>query len=254
MAPKQQRLFQRREAVGLTRTSVAQRHSAQAELWLGRAEFDELIRPPRAGTVEVSRPDVKTTTTPVLTTAGPCGLAGSDVRAPAQSQVPQRTVLTRIPPRSADLPRRQGRSRRFTRFAAAGALALVGGAASVPLITSHNGSITATAVGNPAPAAPVVAIPAPDPNTPFGGDPNAAPIAAPSKPADGPTPPAAAVHAPQTVRSTIRSRPPATMMAPPARRAPAIPPEAYAAWSRLAALSARDQDRTHFRSEAPPHP
>ncbi|MGH3779894.1 MAG: hypothetical protein ACRDRO_04475 [Pseudonocardiaceae bacterium] len=255
---QQQRLSQRREAVALTRKSLAQRHSDQAEMWLGRTEFEELIRPPLARTVEALRSDIEIIPTPVPATAEARGLAGCDVRAPAQTEVPKRPVpqrMTTIPPGSAEVRGRQGAPWRFTRFAAAGLLALVGGAASVPLMTSHSGSITGVAVGNPAPAAPGAAIPAADlGSNPHGENSSGAPVAAPN---DDPVPSSSAAvrtPQPQTIRNASRSRPPVIRTARPAPRAPAIPPDAYAAWSRLAELSASNQDGTRFRPEAAPRP
>lgn len=241
---QQQQLSPRREAVTLTRKSVAQRHSDQAEMWLDRTAFEELIHPPLAETVETlrseskTRVDLKATVTPVPTTVEVSELSDAA-----------------IPPGSADVPERRRAPRRFTRFAAAGILALVGGAASVPLITAHSGSIATTAVRNPAPVAPVAAIPAPDPgDSPPSEKLNAAPVAAPNTPAEGTAPSGVApVRTPQTVRSTSRSRPPTTMMTSPAPRTPAIPPEAYAVWSRMAELSANDQARTRFHRDAAPH-
>lgn len=258
---QQQRLSQRREAVGLTRKPLTPCHHdpiVQAEMWLGRDEFEELIRPPVTRTVETSRSDIETTSTPVPTTTDTRGLASSDVRAPAQTEVSKRPVLRRpsrptLPPESAGNRGRQGASRRFTRVAAAGLLALIGGAASVPLIAPHRGSIAGVAVGNPAPAAPVAAVPESDP----GGIPHdvgagGAPVATPNNPAGGPAPSsAAAVRTPQTIRSTSQSRPPAIRTSPPAQPAPAIPADAYAAWSQLAELSARHQDRHGFRPGPP---
>lgn len=250
MALNQQRLSQRREAVGLTRKSLAQRHRDQTEVWLGRAEFEELIRPPLARTVEASRSDIKTTAVPVPTTVESRGLAGSDVRAPTLTQVPQRPSRTTVAPGSADV--RERAPRRFTRFAAAGVLALVGGAASVPLLTSHSGSSATTTVENPAPVAAIPALKVG--NGPHGEDSTGAPVAAPDKSADSPAPAAAAaVRTPQSVRSTSRSRPAGSLRAQPAPRAPEIPPEVYAAWSRMAALGAGDQDRSRLRPAASPH-
>ena len=94
---QQQRLFQRREAVALARKSLAQRHSDQAEVWLDRTEFQELIRPPLDGVVEVlgsdlkTRSDLKTTVTPIPTTVEAPGLAGSRVHTPAWTQAPRLT-------------------------------------------------------------------------------------------------------------------------------------------------------------------
>jgi hypothetical protein len=255
MALRQQQLLSpRREAAALTRRSLAQRHSHQAEVWLDRAEFKELIRPPLAGIVEAVRSDTKSTVTPIPMTAETPGLAGSDVRPPVPIQVTPRPSLTTLPPRSADPPRRQGAPRRFTRFAAAGILALVGGGASVPLMTPHHGSIASVTVGSPAPTAPVAVVPEPDlAGIPPGDDSSGASVAAPNKPADGARPAAATVRTPQTARSTSRSRPPVIMTPRPAPRTPAIPADAYAAWSRLAELSGSDQGRPRVRPDTPPH-
>jgi hypothetical protein len=111
MALSQQQLLPpRREAAALARRSVAQRHSDQAEMWLGRAEFKELIHPPLAGTIEALRSDIKTTARPVQTPAEARGPAGADVRPPAPIQVPQPPFVTtsrQDPPMS-----RTGRVRR----------------------------------------------------------------------------------------------------------------------------------------------
>jgi len=255
MALRQQQLLSpRRDAAAPARRSVAQRHSDQAEVWLGRAEFKELIRPPLTGTVEALRSDIKTTATPVPTPAEARVLASPDVRPPAPIQVPQRPSVTTIPPGSAHVPHRQPAPRRFTRFAAAGILALVGGAASVPLMTPHRGSIASVTVGSPAPTAPVAAVPEPDlVGIPRDDYSSGASVAAPDKPADGAPPATAAVRTSQTTRSTSRSRPPAIMTPRPAPRTPTIPAEAYAAWSRLPELSASDQGRTRVRPDTPPH-
>jgi hypothetical protein len=296
----------------------------QSEVWLGRAEFENLIRPQVAETVEawrsagvvpadldarllvgrssrmplvaqpvsaesghpvvvdadpqaaialgaalsgfaadLARPvDIDTagadvgpdTQAPI--TGGAGGFAGSDVPEPAQTQVPDRPSLTAIPldVEPADVQGRRGRSRRFTGLAAAGVLALVG-AASVPLIMSHRGSIPPDAAGNPAPAARVAAIPAPN----AGGssdisrrseDSTRAPAAAPNEPADGSAPSVAAAvpvhHTRGNNRITSRPKSPASVMTPSSPRTPAISAEAYA-WSQTAERSANDQSRTRLR-------
>jgi hypothetical protein len=253
---QQQQLSLRREAIALTRKSVAQRHSDQAEMWLDRTAFEELIRPPLAGTVEALRSDFKTTVTPVPTAVEAPRLASSQVHAPAQTQVLRRLPMATVSPGPTDFKERRRAPRRFTRLAAAGILALVGGAASVPLITSHSGTIATTAVRNPAPVAPLAAIPAPDlGNSPHSENLSLAPVAAPNTPAEGTAPSAVApVRTPQTVRSTSTSRssPPTTMRTTPAPQTPAIPAEAYAAWSRMAELSGNDQPRTRFHRDGAP--
>lgn len=260
---QQQGSSQRREAVPLTRKSVAQRHSDRAERWLDRTEFEELIRPPLAGTAEASpsdlktRSDLKTTVTPVPTTVGASGLTGSQVHTPAQIEVPRRLSLATILPESIDAQERRRAPRRFTRLAAAGILALAGGAASVPLMTSHSGSIATTNVERLAPVAPVAAIPTPSiADSPHTENISPAPVAAPNTPAEGTARSATApVRIHQTVRSTItnRPRPPTTMMTSPPPQTPEIPAEAYAAWSRMAELSGNDQARNHFRRDFGPH-
>ncbi len=344
MAPRRQRLSQRRKAVGLTQESLAQRlgvdrstvvrweagdteplpsirpevaralqvstdqlaellsesenagttralsadaevttpmllPKVQSEVWLDRAEFEDLIRPQAAEAVEPLRAargstlsglqaditlpaSVKTVglgigpDTPVTTTVGAGGFAGSDVPAPPRSDVPDLSSVTTIPLNLplADVQWRRAGSRRFKRFAAAGLFALVG-AASVPFITSDHGSIPTAAAGHPAPAAPVAAIPAPDPgssdNRPPSEDSTGAPAAALDKPADGLAPAgAAAVPTPKTTRSgnrtTSRAEPPAAMKPSPPPRTPAIPAEADA-WARVAELSGSDQGRTRLR-------
>lgn len=257
---QQQRLFQRREAVALARKSLAQRHSDQAEVWLDRTEFQELIRPPLDGVVEVlgsdlkTRSDLKTTVTPIPTTVEAPGLAGSRVHTPAWTQAPRWPSTATISSGSTDVQERQRAPRRFTRFAAAGILVLVGGTASVPLITPHSATMATTTVGQPPPIAPVAAIPAPDlDSSPPSENLSAAPAAPPNTPAEGPAPSAAAaLRTPQTVRSTSRPRTPTTMMTSPAPRKPAIPDEAYAAWSRMAELSGNDEAMTRLRRDGAP--
>jgi molecular chaperone DnaK len=304
----------------------------QSEVWLGRAEFENLIRPRVAETVEalrsagvvpedldarllvgrssrvppvaqpvstepgrqvvvdadpqaaiplgaalsglaadIARPaDIDTAGAdvepdePVPTTGGAGGFAGSDIPEPAQTQVPHRPSLTAIPldVEPADVQWRRGRSRRFTRFAAAGVLALVGGAASVPLITSHSGSIPPAAAGNPAPEAPAAVIPAPNADgsndiSRRSEDSTGAPAAAPNEPADGSAPSVAAAvpvrHIWSDNRITSRSKSPASMMTPSPPHTPAIPAEAYA-WSQMAEHSASDQSRTRLHPEPSQHP
>jgi hypothetical protein len=151
----------------------------------------------------------------------------------------------------------KARSRRFTRFAAAGVLALVlaGGAASVPFITSRSGPLVPAATGTPAPKPGSNDNPRGEDST---GAAHTTPDAASNKPADGPAPPAAAAGpAPHTTRSgnwtTSQSKPPASVTAPAPPRTPAIPAKVYA-WFRAAELSARNQRRTHLRPEPPSRP
>jgi hypothetical protein len=311
MASRRQRLSQRRKAaMGLTHESLAQRQgvelstvvqvcqpenpdttralpldtgvttsapsAVQSEVWLGRAEFEDLIRPRVAETVEAVQ----------YTGAGPedleeMPLAGRPSRVPllaqpgsaepghpaavpepAHTPVPHQPSLTTIPldVEPANNQRLRGRSQRFTRFAAAGVLALVGGAASVPLITSSpSGPIHPAATGNPA---PVAAIPAPDPGTDASprspdsiGPVDTAPAVAPTKPAESPAAPtrAAAVPTPHTAWTASRSAPPAATTTRPPPRPPAIPAEAPAR-SHPDRFSVSDQHRTPPRPEPPPRP
>lgn len=184
---------------------------------------------------------------PTPITAGASGFAGSSGPASAHADVPDLSSMTTIPLNIplAGVQRRPDRSRRFKRFAAAGVLALVGGAASVSFLTS-NSPIPAATVGNPAPAAPVAAIPAPS-----GNDFTGAPAAAPNQPADAP---AASVSTPtQTTRSSSRSKSPAAKMPPPRPHTPPIPAEAYE-WSQLAERSASDQRMPRLNSGISPRP
>jgi hypothetical protein len=178
--------------------------------------------------------------TPILVGVG--GFAGFRVPLPVQSDVSDLSSVTTMPLnlRLTDVQRRPDRSQPFKRFAAAGLLALVGSAASMSLLTANNGPIPPATVGNAAPAAPVAAIPAPDPSSSneFAG----APAAAPNKAADAS---AASVPTPHPARSTNRSKPAASKMTSPRPRTPAIPAEAYA-WSQMAELSRSDQSRHAF--------
>ncbi|MGH3971723.1 MAG: hypothetical protein ACRDS9_00120 [Pseudonocardiaceae bacterium] len=176
------------------------------------------------------------------------GVGGSCIPLPAQADVSDLSFVTTVPLNLplTDVQRRPDRSQRFKRFAAAGVLALVGSAASVSLLTSNNGPTPAATVGNPVPAAPVAAIPAPDP----GSSNELAGAPALNKPADAP---AASVSARHTARSASRSKSAVSTMTSPRPRTPAMPAEAYA-WSQMAELSGMDQSRAHLRSELPPAP
>ncbi|MGH3962183.1 MAG: helix-turn-helix domain-containing protein [Pseudonocardiaceae bacterium] len=220
----------------------------QSKVRPGQVELEDLI-PQVAGTVEALRRALRSTS-----------VVPEDRHAMllAQTEAPHRPSLTAIPldAEPADV-QRPASSRRFNRFAAAGALALAfAGAASVPFITSHSSPSPPAASGTPAPS-------------PGSGNDNprskeitagvhSAPAAAPIKPADGPVPPeTAAVPASHTIRSdhrtTSRSKPRASPTTPALPRSPAIPAEA-SAWSHKAALSASDQRSTRLRPEALPRP
>lgn len=272
----------------LGRQRLSQRREAQSEVWLGRAEFEDLIRPQVAEAVEALRcagvgpgdldgrapvgrsSRVPLVAQPVSAELGrPVAVDPRDAIAlgPALSGLPAdivhpadiRPSLTTVPLylEPADVQWRRARSQRF---AVAGVLALVVGAASVPLITSHSGSIHSAAAENPAPA---VAIPAPgtsNDNSPRSTDSTGAVHTAPppSTPADGPAPQgAAAVPTPHTTRSdnrtASRSKPPAAMVTRPPQRTSAGSAEAYMR-SQAAAFSANDQHRTRRHREPPQHP
>lgn len=223
MALERQRLSQRRKVVGLSQESPKDR----SEMWLDRAEFENLFRPQVADPVEAMQSDPQGDANTAAAFLGP-GVPGPS----------------------------RGKSRRFIRLAAAGILALVGGTASVPLMTSPRGSVAPAAVDNPAPVGPVTANPAPDPDSASRDEKaTAAPTVLANRPAVGPaSSPVATGGAAHTIRSTSRSKPPVTMKTPPAAQTPAIPADAYEWWSRMAALSGRDQGRTPFRPDAAPRP
>ena len=178
------------------------------------------------------------------------GFAGSRVPEPGPADVADFSSVTTVPLNIpfTDVRRRPDRPPGFKRFAAAGVLALIGSAAYVSLLTPDNGLIPPATAGNPAPAAPVAAIPAPDPGS--SNEFTGALPAARNKPANAP---AASVSKPHTARSTNRSKPAASKITSPRPRTPAIPAEAYA-WSQMAELSGSDQSRSRLRSELPPGP
>jgi transcriptional regulator with XRE-family HTH domain len=192
-------------------------------------------------------PDTPVPTTATTATArSAAGFSGSDVfedvPESAQTEVLPRPSLTTtlLDQHRAEVRWRHARSRRFKRFAAVSALALalIGGAASVPFIVAHRGSIPPDAAGTPAPAAPVAVIPVPSPgsgNSPRGEDspedstgavhgPPAnvmpPPVAIPSSPepdhsADDTTAtPAAVVFIPRTIDHGATSRRSPTSAAP----------------------------------------
>ncbi len=198
--------------------------------------------------------------TPVLATVGAGVSAGSEVREPAQTEVPHgpsRPVIA-LDVEPADVPWRGARAWRFKRFAAAGVLALAGGAAFVLLVTSHSGSVPSATAATPAPD------PANSNDNNLRSEASAeavrtTPGAAPSTPADGLAPPApTAVPAPHTDRATStnrttsRSKPRAARRTPPPRT-PEIPAEAYV-WPGIPGLSPSDRRGTRLRPEFPPWP
>ncbi|MGH4012327.1 MAG: helix-turn-helix domain-containing protein [Pseudonocardiaceae bacterium] len=220
----------------------------QPKVQPGLVELEDLI-PQLAGTIEALRRALRS-----------AGVAPEDLNAMliAQTEVSHRPSLTAIPldVEPAGIQRAQGRSRRFTRLAAAGALALTfaAGSTSAPFITSYGGLSPSATAGNPAAAIPVGTPPVSEPGSLNGStrgikDPTtavpAAPATAPMKPAGDPaTPEAAVVPAPHTTQAASdsptasRSKPHASTT-PALPRTPAIPAEA-ATWSHKAALSASD--------------
>jgi molecular chaperone DnaK len=171
---------------------------------------------------------------PVPTAVGALSAAGftgpdvptSDVPAPTRVEIPNRPVLTAIVP---NVEWRRARSLRFKRLAAAGLLAIVlaGGAASVPLMTSHSGPIPPADAGTPTPGPPMITTPTPNagndngpPSADTSGVVGRAP-AAPNEPGGGAKPGTVVVPAPQTTRATSESwttswsNPPVFTTAPP---------------------------------------
>ena len=197
---------------------------------------------------------------------------------PLPPEVPDLSSVTTIPLNVAlaDLPRRRVRGQHLERFAAAGVLAalLLGAAASAPLIMSqHRAEPPAAAegvAGNPAPAVPPITIPKPDPGSSHGGvqahkdlpdDSEAAPAAASAgantpagklTPSRGTDLPASRTMRPVT-GGAGRSAPPAEKPVPAPQRSDRIPPEVYP-WYEMAADSASDSSRAHFRPGPPAYP
>jgi hypothetical protein len=172
--------------------------------------------------------------------------------------------LDDLQPAATESPNRPSpnRSRRGTRWAAAGVLGAVvlGGAVSVPLLTSGAGA-PRVAAEKAAPASPAVVIPAPDPVSSPGGESSEAvqpaPVAAPKPPAavaDRSEPTAAPVS--HSARSDSR-----TITRPKLDGTPTMPtPEsqaamddAYMRWSQEAAMyGARNPHWTQFGPESAP--
>jgi transcriptional regulator with XRE-family HTH domain len=157
--------------------SVAPDADPQATVTLGAIPSELPVDTARPAHIDAVGEDIgPDTDTPVPTTAtarSAAGFAGSDVledvSEPAQTEVLPRPSLTTtlLDQHRAEVRWRHARSRRFKRFAAVSALALtlIGGAASVPFIVFHRGSIPPAAAGTPAPAAPVAVIPVPSPGS-----------------------------------------------------------------------------------------
>jgi molecular chaperone DnaK len=105
---------------------------------------------------------------PVPTTVGVTSDAGFDVPKPATTQLPP--WVSAAPPEAEafDVEPRRSKSPRFTKYAAAGLLALVlaGGVVAVPLLTSHREPVSEPAAVTPAPPTPVRSVPVSQPPAP----------------------------------------------------------------------------------------
>jgi molecular chaperone DnaK len=104
----------------------------------------------------------------VPTAVGITSVAGADVPEPATTQLPPWVTATPSDVEPSDVQPRQSRSPQFTKYAAAGLLALVlaGGAVAVPLLTSHREPISEPAAVTPAPPTPVRSVPVSQPPAP----------------------------------------------------------------------------------------
>lgn len=246
-------------------------HLVQSEVWLGRTEFENLIRQrgpeavearrhPAIGTktIEVrplvSRPSRVSSVAPLFaplpTTVEDDGLIRLDGLEPAQVEAANRTSATR--------------SRRFPRWATAGVLglAVAGSAVAVPSLTSDGGAAKVTA-RNAAPAKPVPAIPSPGPGQAHSSEPIEAgqmAVAAPNPSED-----MTVRSAPDSVPTSHRARsdnrtttPPKhsdwATTPPPANRMAAEEIEKW--WSQAVAAygGPRNPRWTHSSPESPPWP
>jgi len=244
----------------------------QSEVWLGRAEFEDMISQrepeaalyPAAGTTTIEdRPLIGRSTraaavaplfSPVADTAEDDGLIRIDDLEPADAETSNRPSPVK--------------PRRYPRWAAAGVigLALVGGAASVPLLTSQS-EPTRVAAKSTAPSSPETVISVSGPSDNHGDaaieTESIAPVAASNRPAE------ASVRSEQAaaadVAAVAASRPaqhdnrPA---APPKRAASAPTPpqasqqaaieEAFKWWSEAAKAGAKNPRWTHVEQQSPP--
>lgn len=248
-----------------------------------------LAEPPQPTPSTVSTPPVLAAASGVAAASGAATSAASpeDPDSPGPPPAPEvldLSSVTTIPLNVAlaDLPRRRLRAQHLERFAAAGVLAalLLGAAASAPLIMSeHRAEPPASAEGadgNPVPAAPPITPPKPDPGASHGGVqshkdlPDASEAAsagtsagtssstgANTSPGKLGTSRGSDLPAARTVRpvtgGTGRSAPPAEKPVPAQQRSDQIPPEVYP-WYDMAAHSASDSSRAHFRPGPPPYP
>lgn len=239
----------------------------QSELWLGRTEFEDLIR--QRGPETTEAPQYPATGTKAIEVRP---LVGRSTRvspvAPLFSPVPaivEDDGLIRLdglePARASDRPS-AARSRRVPRWAAAGlvGLAIAGSAVSVLLLTSH-GEAAKVNSRNPAPATSVPAAPSPSPGDARSSEPIEAgeiAVAAPKPPEEMTVRSApASVPKSHTARTDNRT----TVAAKHADSAPTPPPagqlavdEAYKWWSQAADYGAKNPRWTHLSPESPPWP
>lgn len=239
----------------------------QSELWLGRTEFEDLIRQRGPETAEARR--CAGTRTKAIEVRP---LVGRPSRvspvAPLFSPVPaiaEDEGLIRLdglePARASDRPS-AARSRRVPRWAAAGlvGLAIAGSAVSVFLLASH-GEVSKVVAKNPAPAKAVPAIPSPS----RGDDSSSEPIEAGQMAAGAPTPSEEATvrsapasvpesHTARSARSDNRTTTPPkhadSATTPPPAGQLALD-EAYNWWSQAAAYSAKNPRWAHLTPESP---
>lgn len=160
----------------------------------GGPEFDDLVHPQIAETVEALRRALRS-----------AGVSAEDLA--AMLLIGGSSAPPTIPPdaEAADLQRRRAGSGRRKRLAAVGLFVLAFPAAwlSAPFVVSHGGPNPQAGVGTSQSAAPVVAIPAPNPRR----NPGRADAAADTAPIATPAPPAtAAAPVSQTTRATGTSR------------------------------------------------
>jgi hypothetical protein len=243
----------------------------QSEVWLGRAEFEDMINQrepeaapyPAAGTTTIEdRPLIGRSTraagvaplfSPVAATAEDDGLIRIDDLEPADAETSNRPSPVK--------------PRRYPRWAAAGVigLVLVGGAASVPLLTSQSEPTRVAAKSTP-PSSPETVISVSGPSDKAGDAAieaeSMAPVAASNRPAEESvrSEPVAAAAVAASRPAQHDNRP----AAPPKRDASAPTPpqasqaaleEAFKWWSEAAKADAKNPRWTHFRPEpAPWHP
>ena len=244
-------------------------HLVQSEVWLGRTEFQDLIRQRGPGSAEapgyaatgtkaievrplVGRPSrvssVAPLFAPVPATAEDDGLIRLDGLEPAQVEAADRPSV--------------GRSQRFPRWAVAGVLglAVAGSAVAVPLLTSDGGA-TKVAAKSAAPAKSVPAIPSPGPGDARSSEPvQAGQVAAAPNPPEAATVQSAPASVPAShpARSDNRTTAPpkhadsATMPTPASRIAA---DEIDKWWSQaVAEYGPRNPRWTHSSPDASPWP